>query len=473
MDMEKVPYKDVLADRYATASIVNLWGYKARICLERELWLSVLRAQKELGLQIPEEAIPAYECQIYNVDLESIKKRELETRQDVVARVAEFNHLAGFELVGIGLTSRDTTDNIEQLQIKRSLEHARNRTVAVLGRFARKAVEFGGLPICGRSHNVPGQIISFGKRFSNFAEELLFAFERLEHLINTYPLRGIKGAMGTQQDMVDLLGSSEKALQLENLVREYLGFGKVFDSVGQVYPRSLDYAVLSSLTQLASAFGNFAKMIRLMAGNELLHEGFKKGQTGSFAQPHKMNSRTSERISGLLIVLSGYEHMAKGLCGDQWYEGDVSCSVVRRVALPGGFFAYDGMCESVLTVLDEMEIFPKMIDQELKRFLPFLSTTRLLMAICKKGYGRDTAHEIIKKHAVLAIKEMRQGKENSFLGRLMADGNFPLASVEIESLVKNPEHGASLEQIAKICVRVVAVIERYPEAVKYNPQPIL
>lgn len=471
--MAKVLYQDVLASRYATSSLVGLWSANNKVILERELWVAALKAQKKLGRPIPDEAIHAYEKEVYNVDLESIDRREKVTRQDVKARLEEFNVLAGYEFCHAGFTSRDLTDNTEQLQILVSLKYIRDHTVTVLAELGRKAVEFRFLDICGRSHNVPGQCITLGKRFANVAEELLVAFDRLERLINFYPLRGIKGPMGTQQDMSDLFDSGHKALQLEDLIREHLGFGQVLDSVGQVYPRSLDYEVLSTLVQLSSAPGNFAKMVRLMAGHELLHEGFKEGQTASSAMPHKMNSRTCERINALVNVLGGFESMTKALVGDQWYEGDVSCSVVRRVALPGGFFALDGIYESILTVLAEMQVFPEMIAVELRRYLPFLSSTRLLIRAVKGGMGREKAHAIIKKCAIRSLEIVRTGKENPFVTLLSQESEFAVNQTEIESLVSDPQPGLSSMQIDKICTRIASLTERYPTATSYRPEPIL
>jgi adenylosuccinate lyase len=466
---EKFSYPDVLAQRYATAPIVNTWSPYYKVILERRLWVAAMKAQRALGVRIPAKAIKAYERAILTVDLESIKKRELVTKQDVKARIEEFNALAGYEFCHGGFTSRDLTDNTEQLQIRDSLIYVRDRTVAILARFGHNAAKFQTLDICGRSHNVPGQTITLGKRFSNFSEEMLAAFNHLLYIIDSYPLRGIKGPMGTQQDMVTLLGSPQKAALFERRIAEHLGFKNVLDSTGQVYPRSLDLEVLSVLVQLSGACGNFAKMVRLMAGMELAHEGFREGQTASSAMPHKINSRTCERMNGFIIAIGGFEDMVKGLVGDQWFEGDVSCSLVRRIALPGAFFSIDGLFESVLTVLDEMEVFPTMVEQELQRYLPFLSSTRILMEAFKAGMGRENAHKIIKKHAM----ETRRNKGFSFLKGIASEPGFPLSESMLEKLVVNPDHGLSVEQTEKVCKRISTIVRKYPEAASYQPQPLL
>ncbi len=470
----KPSIRNVLASRYASTSMAVIWGAERKIILERKLWVAGLRGQRTMGLgTITNEAITAYESKIEEVNLESIWQRELETGQDVKARIEEFNALAGFELIHQAFTSRDLTDNVEQLQIREALLHVRDRTVAVLERLGRRAAEFALLDLCGRSHNVPGQTITLGKRITNWAEELLMAVERLETFIKSYRLRGIKGAMGTQQDMADLLRSPGGALVFEQLIVQHLGFERIFDSVGQVYPRSLDFATVGTLVELASASGNFALMVRLMAGHDLIHEGVREGQTFSSAMPHKLNSRTCERIRGLVNVLCGFHDMTSRLVGDQWLEGDVSCSVVRRVALPDAFFTFDGICESVLHVLDEMEVFPAMIAKELAHYLPFLSSTRLLMAGLKAGDTREQLHAIIKKHALASINAVRRGEANPFVSLLSEDTAFPLTRAEVEAVIAEPNHGAAPEQVEKVCSRITAVTARYPEAATYVPEPML
>jgi adenylosuccinate lyase len=464
---------DVLAERYASRQMTNIWSPCGKVRLMRQLWVAALDAQRDAGLNIPRQAIEAYRASIGNIDLASIAARELTTKHDVKANIEEFNALAGgVEYVHLGFTSRDITDNVEQLQILWALELVRDRTVAVLRRLGVKAAEFAALNICGRSHNIPGQTTTLGKRFGNLAEELLCAFSRLEELIATYPLRGIKGPMGTQQDMLALLGSSEKVSFFEKRMREHLGIPHVLGCVGQVYPRSMDFDAVSVLVHLASAPVNFANMIRLMAGHELAYEGFAEGQSGSSAMPHKMNSRTCERISGLLAILGGFLDMTRSLAGNQWFEGDVSCSVVRRVALPGAFFAIDGIYESVMTVLDQMKVFPGAVRREMDCYLPFLSTTRFLMGAVQMGMGREAAHAIIKKHALAAIRDMRDGLPNRFIILLGDDEDFPLGRPELEALLF-PDHGLAGDQVEEICGRITEVVNRHPKAARYEPEPIL
>ena len=468
---------DVLAARYASGELTRLWSPEHKVVLERQLWLAVLKAQADLGIDVPEGAVADYERVVDQVDLASIAARERITRHDVKARIEEFSDLAGHEQIHKGMTSRDLTENVEQLQVLQSLEHVRDRTVALLVRLATLAAEHSELVMTGRSHNVAAQATTLGKRFASAADEILVAFQRLEELIARYPLRGIKGPVGTSQDMLDLLGGDQdKLAELERRVAGHLGFRQGFTSVGQVYPRSLDYDVLSALVQLAAGPSSLAKTIRLMAGIELVTEGFKEGQVGSSAMPHKMNTRSCERVNGLAVILRGYASMVSELGGDQWNEGDVSCSVVRRVALPDAFFAFDGLLETFLTVLDEFGAFPAVIAAELDRYLPFLGTTKVLMAAVRAGVGRETAHEAIKEHAVASALAMRAGvRENQLLDRLAADERIPLDRAGLDALLadKLSFTGAAASQVAEVVRRVGEVAAAHPEAAKYTPGAIL
>ena len=472
---------NVLANRYASTQMRDIWAPEAKIVSERKLWLAVLRAQRDLGVDFgganPDDVIDAYERVIGQVDLASIDARERITRHDVKARIEEFSELAGHEHIHKGMTSRDLTENVEQLQVVASLRLIRVRVVATLSQLARLATEYAAQPLTGRSHNVAAQLTTLGKRFATAADELLVALARLDDLIGRYPARGIKGPVGTAQDMLDLLGGdADKLAELERRIADELGFADVFTSTGQVYPRSLDYDAVTALAQIAAAPSNVATTIRLMAGLELVTEGFKEGQVGSSAMPHKMNTRSCERVNGLAVILRGYASMVGELAGDQWNEGDVFCSVVRRVALPDAFFAVDGLFETFLTVLADFGAFPAVIEAELDRYLPFLTTTKVLMAAVRRGVGREVAHEAITEHAVAVALDLRKGaRTNDLLDRLAADERLGLSREELGSLVVSPLElaGTAEAQVARVAARVADVVAADPDAAAYRPGAVL
>ncbi|MBS4727629.1 adenylosuccinate lyase [Mycobacterium sp. SM1] len=468
---------DVLAERYASAEMTAIWSPRAKVVAERRLWLAVLRAQAELGVDVAPGAIADYERVLEDVDLAAIAARERVLRHDVKARIEEFNALAGHQDIHRGMTSRDVTENVEQLQIRRSLELVFSHGVAVAARLAERAVAYRDLVMVGRSHNVAAQATTLGKRFASAAQETLIALKRLRELIDHYPLRGIKGPMGTAQDMLDLLGGDPaKLAALERRVADFLGFPTVLSSVGQVYPRSLDHEVVSALVQMGAGPSSLAHTIRLMAGHELVTEGFASGQVGSSAMPHKMNTRSCERVNGLQVVLRGYASMVAELAGAQWNEGDVFCSVVRRVALPDSFFAVDGQIETFLTVLDEFGAYPAVIARELDRYLPFLATTKVLIAAVRAGMGREAAHQVIQEHAVAAALAMREhAGEPDLMSRLAADPRLPLDRAALNAALADQQAftGAAGDQVDQVVAAVDALVARYPDAAKYAPQTIL
>ena len=473
---------NVLANRYASAAMREVWSAESKIISERQLWLAVLAAQNDLGVDFggedPAMVIKAYQDVVEHVDLASIAEREKITRHDVKARIEEFNALAGFQHVHKGMTSRDLTENVEQLQIVSSLKIIRDRIVATLVLLAQLATQYAQLPITGRTHNVAAQITTLGKRFATTANELLMAYQRVAELLDRYPLRGIKGPVGTSQDMLDLLGGDQQRLEaLERQVADHLGFAHVLVSTGQVYPRSLDLDVISALAQVAAAPSNLATSIRLMAGHELVTEGFQPGQVGSSAMPHKMNTRSCERVNGLAVIIRGYLSMIGELAGDQWNEGDVSCSVVRRVALPDAFFAADGLFETFLSVLEDFGAFPAVIEAELRRYLPFLATTKVLIAAVRHGAGRETAHKAISEHAIEVALQMREtGRgDNDLLDRLAADPRLGVSRAELEAAIADPMQltGTASQQIIVLAAQIEKVAAAHPDAASYRPGPVL
>jgi adenylosuccinate lyase len=456
----------------------GIWSAEGRIVLEREYWIAVMKAQRDLGLGIYEEVIAAYEAVKSQVDIGSIMARERVTRHDVKARIEEFNELAGFEEIHKGLTSRDLTENVEQLQVLRGLLLVRDKTVAALRGMRKLAERWEDVTLTARTHNVAAQPTTLGKRIAMFGEELLSGFTMLEDVIAGYAVRGLKGAVGTQMDQLSLFeGDAAKVAELEGRIVAHLGIPQQWRNVGQVYPRSLDLRVVSVLTELASGPSSFCKTLRLMAGHETASEGFAPGQTGSSAMPHKMNSRSCERVNGFHVILKGYLAMAAGLAGDQWNEGDVSCSVVRRVMLPDAFYAIDGMFETYLTILGQMDAYESVIAAETARYLPFLMTTTVMMEAVKRGVGRETAHKVIKEHAVATVADLRTGavEKNNLLDRLAEDGRLGLSREELGEILRkgDQEVGAAKAQVAYFAGEVKKLEEKWPAAAGYVPGGIL
>jgi adenylosuccinate lyase len=440
---------NVLATRYATKEMVAIFDPVNKIISERKFWITILNFQKKAGLPITDSDISAYEKVINTVDLDSIEKREKASRHDVKARIEEFNALAGIEKIHIGMTSRDLTENIELIQIRDGLNLIRKRTLETLFLLEKNIAKYEKTYLVGRSHNVAAQVTTLGKRFATCGEELLFSLTALEELINRLPLKGLKGPVGSGADGISALGSAKDLTKMEEMVAKEFGFENTLTSVGQIYPRSIDFEVVAKLLQIASAPSSMATTIRLMAGSGLASEGFKAGQVGSSAMPHKMNSRSSERINGMMVLLRGYTTMAADLAGDQWNEGDVSCSVVRRVVIPDSFYVADGLLHTFMTILTEFGIFEDNINKELSENLPFLASTQILMSCVKAGMGREVAHEMIKKHATTTTP-------SNFFTALASEKDFPLTIDQLNQLIKNPADfaGSSVEQSKEIADQI-------------------
>jgi adenylosuccinate lyase len=454
-------------------------GGKTR--LERQFWLSVMKIQRDLGLEIPSEAIVAYEAAVEKIDLERIKEIELRTKHDVKAKIEAFCQASGgYEFVHLGMTSRDLTDNVEQIQIKQALSLVFGKYISVLRHILDKAEEYKAIELTARTHHQAAQLTLLGRRFSMWAEELLIHLNDFEKFIEKYPFRGMKGAVGTQFDMIKLLGSTEKAMELERRIAEKFGFKNVLSSTGQIYPRSLDYKLLIHLSTLSSACENFAKTMRLMAGYELVTEGFKEGQVGSSVMPHKMNTRSTERICAFSELLKMYADGGSRLSGDQWEEGDVSCSAIRRVLIPDAFYASDGLLETILNVLNQMGAYPSVISKEIDRYLPFLASTEILNIAVQNGLGREQAHSLIKKHAIAEALKMREGDSdsNDLMEKLAMEPDFIESGITkemLEALLLDKSHflGNAESQIDYVTEKAKPLVNKYKKEAKYEPGDIL
>ena len=474
--MSAIP--NVLAGRYASDAMKAIWSAEGRIVLEREFWIAVMKAQKDLGLDIPQEAIDAYERVKGQVNIDSINARERITRHDVKARIEEFCDLAGYQHIHKGMTSRDLTENVEQLQIRRSMDIIMNKVVAACVRMAKHARQWRDVVFAARTHNVAAQATTMGKRVAMFGEELVHWAHAWASAMERYRVRGLKGAVGTQLDQLSLFGKNAATVQeLEQRICRHLGIEAKWINVGQVYPRSLDFEIISGLVGLSAGPSSFCKTWRLMVGHELCTEGFAKGQTGSSAMPHKMNPRSCERVNGFHAILKGHLTMIGGIIGDQWNEGDVSCSVVRRCVLPDAFMAADGLFETFITVLDQRDIYEPVIRTELNRYLPFLMTTTIMMAAVKRGVGREEAHEVIKEHAVAVSDDLRHGRIscNDLLDRLGNDARLRLSREEIQQIydANAGDTGMATAQVDGFCAMVDELATRFPDGVEYAPGAIL
>jgi len=424
----------IVGKRYASSQMQNIWSAETKILKERELWIAVMRAQAKLSLDISSEVIAAYESVKTKIDLSSIERREAELKHDVKARIEEFNALAGHQAIHVGLTSRDITENVEAWQIKKSLELTLASSTLLLQELIAKIEKYAELPIVGRTHNVPAQLTTLGKRFASWSEEFLSAIDNLETLNSNFPLKGVKGAIGTGSDLQSILG--DNWAEVEVGIEELFGIRHLLVAPSQIYPRSIDFQVVSSLFQLASPIATAAINIRLMAGLGLVSECQSVHQVGSSAMPHKNNPRLSERISGLFVLLKGYMTMVTEISGAQWNEGDVSESVVRRIALPDAFYTIDSIIRTSIKVFQELKVDEIAIDKELNEELEFLLSGKVMMLAFNKGVGREIAHNTILNCAT----EAKEVGLHNFFQLLAKSQELKISIEELMELKKDIKH---------------------------------
>jgi adenylosuccinate lyase len=442
----------------------QIWSRESKVLKERELWITVMKAQAKLGLDISKDVLEDYERAKSKIDLSSIDRREAELKHDVKARIEEFNFLAGHQSIHVGLTSRDVTENIEGWQIKQSLHLTLASSNLLLQERIEKIEKYADLPIVGRTHNVPAQLTTLGRRFASWSEEFLFALEGLENLESRFPLKGIKGAIGTGSDLKSVIGSNWQSI--EDSVLESLSVNKSLIAPSQIYPRSIDFQVISSLFQLASPLASIATNIRLMAGLGLVAEGKASNQVGSSAMPHKNNPRLSERVNALFIVLKGYLTMASEISGNQWNEGDVSESVVRRIALLDAFYCIDAILRTMTKVVKELEISKDNIAREVDLELEYLLSSKVLLLAFEKGVGRESAHKAILDCA----DKSRSPNSESFFTLISKTSELKVSEselLEIKSALDNHLGDAPLQARAVLNL-AMAQISGLPEAINLN-----
>ena len=459
---------DVLTNRYASKEMREIWSREFKIKAERGLWITVLENQRLLGFDVSPNVIQDYKNKIEDINLASIDSREKVTRHDVKARIDEFNALAGHQKIHLGMTSRDLTENIELFQLSSSLELVQLKAAALLKHLAEFANENLEVPIVARTHNVPAQLTTLGRRVATWMEELIYSFSHVEDILRRLPLRGIKGPIGTSQDLFDLFGDSSQII--ENSVATELGFNQLLIAPSQIYPRSIDYEIVTSLVQLAGSPSNIATNIRIMSGFGLVSEGFAKDQVGSSAMPHKINARLSERVNGLIAVLKGNAVMVQELVGNQWNEGDVSCSVVRRVALADSFYAIDAILDTTIRIIRELEVQIELITKEVNEYLPFLVTTKLLSQAVQNGMGREDAHALLKKLSISANENLKKHGRNNLFDLVSSEAVLGMTKEFLDSVQQTTSLTLNAIQQARKVIEIAQKLsEKIPDSLLYTP----
>lgn len=434
--------------RWTTAGMLNLWDPDERTSIEHQIWIAALKAdtqirnlnshQRELAIENYQATASLFETnsqyrEIYNAQVAGAEHR---TGHDLKARLEVFdNESGGHGLIHLGMTSSDITELTWQILTRRATEQIQWTAAAVLHQLTTLITTTQDLPVCAYTHGLPAQPTLLGKRFADTADALRTAYLALagtQHL----PLRGIAGAVGNSSDLLSAGYDPTDIGQLNDHIVHALEIPHGAPAItGQQYPRHLDHTVAAALLDLVSPVVHLMQSIRVMVVLGQAVETPTPGQVGSSAMPHKRNPRFAERACGLAAVIRGYMAMLGEAGSSQWFEGDVSNSAVRRVALPGVFCAADGLLNTAHRVLSRLQVNRSVLTFELHRWAPYLCTGQYITeAVTEFGLSREKAHEIVRQHAQAALSQLDGGDGETLLHRLDSDPAWPLIQRSMQAV---------------------------------------
>ncbi len=432
-------YVSPLAARYASPAMQENFSYRRRSLIWRDLWIALAEAEKEHGLDINQQQIDELRAERENIDFDRVAELERQLRHDVMAHVHAYGEVApsAKPIIHLGATSCYVADGSDLIQMKEGLLILRDRLVAAIRALAEFCDEQKALPILGFTHFQPAQPVTLGKRGSLWLQDFLLDLQEVERLIEALPFRGVKGTTGTQASFLQLFeGDHQKVRELEADVTQRMGFTRAVPVCGQTYPRKWDAMVLQVVAGIAMSAAKFATDIRLLAHRRELEEPFGKKQIGSSAMPYKRNPMRSERIGALARYLMNMAPNAGETAAHQWLERTLDDSANRRIAIPESFLAADAILLLVQDVSSGLVPYPRVIEANLAKEMPFMATETLLMAAVQAGGDRQDLHERIRVHSHAAAKRMKtEDGVNDLLDRIAADEAFTAIKDQIDELV--------------------------------------
>lgn len=422
-----------LYKRYASEEILKVFSQKNRYITWRKVWCALARAEREMGVPIPEEAIRQMEERIEEIDFERVAEIERETKHDVMAHIHHFGEIApkakGY--IHLGATSCDITDNANLILINQGLKILEKKLQNLIYFLKERALEYKKLPCPGYTHLQVAQPTTLGKRFCLYLQDFLQDLLDLKELLEDFPLRGLKGATGTQNSFLNLLGDEKKVEILEKRFVHLLGFYNVFPITGQTYPRKMDCIIGDTLKGIGISAGKFSRDMRIMQSFGEIQEPFGSKQVGSSAMPFKQNPMKMERVTSLSRYLIKIINSLDDMASEQFLERTLDDSAQRRFVIPQSFFVCDGILSLCIEVSKNLIVNEKVIKKRLKEYLPFLSIETILMEWVKKGSDRQAAHNILKEEAMKA-----RNKKNVLYKNLLKRDDFPLSEKELKNLLK-------------------------------------
>lgn len=452
--MNKPVYESPLCSRYASQDMQHLFSPDMRYHTWRRLWIALAKAEHKLGLNITEEQIKELEDGIDDIDYEKIAAKEKETRHDVMAHVYGFglNCPKAKGIIHLGATSCYVTDNADIVIYRDALKLVLKKLLTVISNLSDFALKYKDLPTLGYTHYQPAQLVTVGKRASLWLQDFMLDLEELDFVISTVRMLGSKGTTGTQASFLSLFdGDHDKVKQLDSLIASEFDIESCFPVSGQTYPRKSDSRILNVLSSIAQSAYRFADDMRLLQHMREVEEPFEKGQIGSSAMAYKRNPMRCERICSLSRYIMTNAQNAAMTASTQWLERTLDDSANRRIALPEGFLATDAVLNLLINVTENLVVYPKVIEKNLREFLPFIATENLLMAAVKKGADRQEMHEIIRQHSMDAATAMKlEGKPCDLLTRLAEDKRFILDESQLHDVLNPADYiGRAPEQVSE------------------------
>lgn len=445
-------YSNPLTERYASGEMSYIFSAKFKFGTWRKLWLALAESERELGLDISDEAIAALREHLDDVDVKRAAVLERELRHDVMAHVHHLGEQAPAArgIIHLGATSAYVGDNTDLIQHREALLLVRKRLVGVIAALAEFAAKHRALPTLGFTHFQPAQPTTVGKRATLWLQDLLLDLEELEFRIETLRFRGVRGTTGTQASFLDLFeGDHAKVDQLNQRVAERMGFPQVYGVTGQTYTRKVDYACLSTLAGIAQSASKIAHDVRLLSHLKEVEEPFEEHQIGSSAMPYKRNPMRSERITALARHAITLVMDPAFTAATQWFERTLDDSANKRIAVPEAYLSVDSILLILHNVSSGLVVYPEMIRRRLMDELPFMATENLMMRSVKRGGDRQELHEKVRRHAIAAGERVKiHGLENDLLDRIAGDEAFGVARQELEEELRPEKYvGRAPEQV--------------------------
>lgn len=453
--MNKPVYESPLCSRYASDEMKHIFSPDMRYTTWRRLWIALAKAEHELGLeQVTSEHIAELEKGLEPIDYEAIAKREKETRHDVMSHVYGYglNCPNAKGIIHLGATSCYVTDNADIVIYRDALKLVSEKLLAVIANLADFAEKYKDLPALGYTHYQPAQPVTVGKRASLWLQDFMLDLEEVDFCLSSVRMLGSKGTTGTQASFLSLFdGDHEKVRKLDRLIASQFGMENCYPVSGQTYPRKADSRIQNVLSSIAQSAYRFADDMRLLQHMREVEEPFEKGQIGSSAMAYKRNPMRCERICSLSRYIMTNAQNAAMTASTQWLERTLDDSANRRIAMPEGFLATDAVLNLLMNVTENLVVYPKVIEKNLREFLPFIATENLLMAAVKQGGDRQEMHEIIRRHSMDAASAMKmEGKECDLLSRLAEDSEFILDKEQLSAALNPSDYiGRAPQQVSE------------------------